>query len=121
MANSHPFDIALENYLLSDARWKIVVQGDLARVQFIKDIGIYDFETNLKQSNLIMKGEVGQIILEDGEVIMNIQIGDSKSYRIVYLKHEGDQVHLMYHRAYIPLKCLKIQIGKWKLAIQIKI
>ena len=121
MANSHPFDIALDNYLLSDARWKIVVQGDLGRVQSIKDIGIYDFETNLEQNNLITKGEVGQIISKDGEVIMSIQIGDSKSYRIVYLKHEGDQVHLVHHRACIPLRCLKIQIGKWKLAIQIKI
>ena len=79
MASSHPFDIALENYSLSDARWKIVVQGDLGSVHLIKDLGMYDFETNLEQSNLIIKGEVGQIISEDEEVMMNIQIRNSKS------------------------------------------
>ena len=75
MANSHPFDIALENYLLSDEQRKIVVQGDLGRVQPIKDIGICDFEANLEENNLAMILEAGQIISEDGEIIMSIQTG----------------------------------------------
>ena len=66
MASSHPFDIALEIYLLSDAPRKIVAQGDLWRVQVIKDIGIYDFEANLEKNNLVMIGGAAQIISKDG-------------------------------------------------------
>ena len=68
-----------------------------------------------------MIGEACQILSEDEEVILNIQMGDVKHHRIVYLKHVGDQAHLMHCQAYVKLRRLKIQIGKWKLAIQIKI
>ena len=50
MANYHPFNIALENYLLSEVQRKITVQGDLGRVQPLEDTGIYDFKTNLEQN-----------------------------------------------------------------------
>ena len=105
---------------MSDAQRKIIVQGDLGRVQLIKDIGVHDFKINLKKNNLVMMGKACQIISEDEEVILNFQMGDIKYHRIMYLKHVGNQVHLVHQQACVKLKCLKIQIGKWELAIQIK-
>ena len=99
------------------------MQGDLGRLQPIKDIGTFDFEANLEKSNLVMIGQACQIISEDKEVILNIQMEDENHHRIIYLKHVGDQVHLMHSQAYVKLIHFKIQIiiGKWKLAIQIEI
>ena len=68
-----------------------------------------------------MKGKAGQIISDDGEVILCIQVGDAKSYKNMCLKHEENHVCLVHNRPYIQLRQLKIQIGKWKLAIQINI
>ena len=120
MANLHPFDVALENYLLSDAQRKIIVQGDLGRVQLIKDIGVHDFKINLEKNNLVIMGTACQIISEDEEMILNFQMGDIKYHGIVYLKHVGKQVHLVHRQACVKLQRLKIQRGKWELAIQIK-
>ena len=96
------------------------MQGDFGRVQPIKNIGTLDFKANL-ENNLVMVGETCQIISKDEEVILNVQVGDEKHHRIMYLKHVGDQVHLMHSQAYVKLRQLKIQIGKWKLAIQINL
>ena len=79
------------------------MQGDLGRVQPIKDIETSNFKANLEKNNLVMIGEVCQAISEDEEVILNIQMGDEKRHRIVYLKHTGNQVHLMHSQAYVKL------------------
>ena len=50
----HPFDISLEKYLLSDAKRKIVVEGNLGIVGIIRDLGIDDFKINLELSNLMI-------------------------------------------------------------------
>ena len=71
MAYTHPFDIALEKYLLSDARRKIVVEGNLGIVGLIRDLAIDDFMINLELSNLTIQGRAEQIISEDEEIVLN--------------------------------------------------
>ena len=95
MAYTHPFDISLENYLLSDARRKIVVvEGNLGIVELIKNLGTNDFKINLECSNLIIQGRVAQVISEDEEIILNYDDPREpiRYSRIVMLTHEADHV-----------------------------
>ena len=74
-------------------------------------MGISDFKTNLEKNNLEMIGEASSIISDDGEVIMVFQKGNTKCHKIIYLKHEGDRVHIIHSQAQVLLKHVKIQIG----------
>ena len=67
MAYTHPFDIIIENYLLSDARCKLVIEGDLGRVRLFENIGTNDFIKNLERNNLMIEGRAKQTISGDEE------------------------------------------------------
>ena len=109
MAYMHPFDISLENYLLSDARRKIVVEGNLGIVESIKNLGTNDFKINLECSNLMIQGMVPQVISQDEEIILNYD--DPREpimySRIVMLTHEADHVQIVHREASVKLHRLR--------------
>ena len=92
----------MEKYLLSDARRKIVVEGNLGIVGLIRDLGTDDLKINLEHSNLM-------IISEDEEIILNYD--DPKEpirySRIVMLIHEADYVQIVYREASVKLHILR--------------
>ena len=107
MAYSHPFIIALENYLLADFRHKIMIQVDLRRVLPIKNVGTDDFKINLELSNLVMEGQATQIISEDEEVVLHLKSAESgkiECSKLLQLDHKGKHVHLVYSRTVVQLK-----------------
>ena len=109
MAYTHPFDIALEKYLLSDARNMIVVEGNLGKVGLIRDLGIDDFKVNLELSNLMIQGRAEQIISEDEEIILNYDDPREpiRYSRIVMLAHEADYIRIIYGEASVKLHRLR--------------
>ena len=109
MAYTHPFDISLENYLLSDARRKIVVEGNLGIVGLIRNLGTNDFKINLECSNLMIQGRAEQIISEDEEIILNYDDPREpiRYSRIVMLTHEADHVQIVYREASVKLHRLR--------------
>ena len=105
MAYTHSFDIALEKYLLSDAKRKIVVEGNLGIVGLIRDLAIDDFMINLELSNLMIQGRAEQIISEDEEIVLNYNDPEKqiRFSRIVLLTHEASYVRIVYREALVKL------------------
>ena len=87
MAYEHPFDIALEKYLLEDSRRRICIEGDLGVIGTIKDLGTTDFIMNLTSNNLVMHGWATHLILDDCEILMKVDGGQQIINRLVWLKH----------------------------------
>ena len=108
MAYTHPFDIIMENYLLSDARCGLVIEGDLGKVKSIKNIGTDDLIKNLEKNNLMIQGEAEQIISGDEEIILHIRnlTDNAKISRIVSLKHEAGCMRLIYQESSVHLERL---------------
>ena len=77
MAHTHPFDIELEKYLLEDSRCGWCIEGDLARVQEIKDMGSLNFKENLECSNLVIHGQAAKIISDDCEVLLHVNYANT--------------------------------------------
>ena len=109
MAYTHPFDIIMENHILSDARCWLVIEGDLGRVRSIKNIGTDDLIKNLEKNNLIIQGKAEQINSEDEEIILHVEnlTDNAKISRIVSLKREAGCMRLIYREASVHLGRLR--------------